>query len=189
MINLVLEEMLSLDVGCGWEKGHIKRGDIGLDLNRGICDLLGDAQYLPFTDGVFDGCYAYALLEHVDNPIKVLTEIHRVLKPDGWLNILLPTDSRLKLDYITRILNFDFKGVLRQYRAIRAGEHKWQFSEAFIKDLLTSLGFHIKDLQYPAQPLLYGRKGRILRIARHPHLVIGTTKSSRTEEPSVSIPM
>jgi ubiquinone/menaquinone biosynthesis C-methylase UbiE len=43
----------------------------------------GDAHALPFEDSTFDVVYCRYLLEHVKNPVQVLKEMHRVVKPTG----------------------------------------------------------------------------------------------------------
>lgn len=46
-------------------------------------DVVCDGQQLPFRDGSFDGVVIQAVLEHVLDPVRVVGEIHRVLRPDG----------------------------------------------------------------------------------------------------------
>ena len=46
-------------------------------------DVVADGHFLPFKDGVFDGVWIQAVLEHVLEPSAVVAEIHRVLKPGG----------------------------------------------------------------------------------------------------------
>jgi len=48
-------------------------------------DLLADGHALPFHDRVFDAVWIQAVLEHVLNPFQVVDEIHRVLKPEGYV--------------------------------------------------------------------------------------------------------
>jgi SAM-dependent methyltransferase len=45
--------------------------------------IVCDGHYLPFADETFDGVVVQAVLEHVLDPARVVSEIHRVLKPRG----------------------------------------------------------------------------------------------------------
>jgi SAM-dependent methyltransferase len=45
--------------------------------------LVADAHKLPFEDGMFDGVWVQAVLEHVLEPATVVNEIHRVLRREG----------------------------------------------------------------------------------------------------------
>ena len=45
--------------------------------------LVADAHKLPFEDGVFDGVWVQAVLEHVLEPATIAAEIHRVLRRGG----------------------------------------------------------------------------------------------------------
>lgn len=45
--------------------------------------LVTDAHKLPFEDGVFDGVWVQAVLEHVLEPATIVDEIHRVLRRGG----------------------------------------------------------------------------------------------------------
>jgi len=167
---------LILDVGCG----ETKLGTIGVDIRKTpAVDLICDAHHLPFVAGVFDGCHAHALLEHVNNPTKVLKEINRVLRNHKWLRVLVPTDSRLRSDYVTDILSFDFGNLVKQYHAMKSGVHKWQYEEPSLKTILTLTGFKVEKIEYPPKSWVSGRKGRLLtkmKIVRHPHLVMFATK-------------
>ncbi len=57
--------------------------------------LVADAHQLPFKDKRFQAVFCLEALEHIYNPQKVLSEIKRVLKPGGYLIILVPTNSLL----------------------------------------------------------------------------------------------
>jgi predicted SAM-dependent methyltransferase len=168
---------LVLDVGCGKNK----RGTLGVDVEKTpLVDIVCDAHHLPFIGEVFDGCYAYAFLEHVDNPIKVLKEVNRVLRSKAWLKVLVPRDSRVRSDYVTCIISLHFKQLLIEYRAMKFGEHKWQYSDESLTEILTVNGFEVKKVNYPAYPLITGRRVEKflskLKIVRHPHLVINAIK-------------
>ncbi len=59
----------------------------GLDPAR-IIDARGES--LPFADARFDIVYSSNVLEHTDDPARVLNEALRVLKPGGTLQIVCP---------------------------------------------------------------------------------------------------
>ena len=174
---------LVLDIGCG----RNKRGTLGVDVEKTpLVDVICDAHHLPFIGEVFDGCYAYAFFEHVDNPMKVLKEVNRVLKSKAWLEVLVPRDSRVRSDYVTCIISLHFKQLLREYRAMKSGEHKWQYSDESLREILTLNGFQVKEVNYPAYPLITGRRVEKvlskLKIVRRPHLVINAIKKERLKK-------
>jgi ubiquinone/menaquinone biosynthesis C-methylase UbiE len=63
---------------------HSEINVVGIDIySSPSVDFIVDAHYLPFKNAVFDGVWIRAVLEHVVDPSLVVTEIHRVLRPDG----------------------------------------------------------------------------------------------------------
>ncbi len=48
-------------------------------------DLVGDARVMPFSDASMDVVQNTQVLEHIPDPIAVIGEIRRVLKPGGTL--------------------------------------------------------------------------------------------------------
>jgi len=52
---------------------------------------------LPFRTGVFDACRIERVLQHVTDPAAVLTEVRRVLRPDGTLGVCEPDWSSFTL--------------------------------------------------------------------------------------------
>lgn len=53
-------------------------------------DIVGDIHALPFADNSQDAIICIAVLEHVENPIKAMREMYRVLKPGGYCFIYVP---------------------------------------------------------------------------------------------------
>ncbi len=53
-------------------------------------DFQSDAEKLPFSSNSLDAALCIAVLEHVNNPEKVLGEIYRTLKPEGNAFIWVP---------------------------------------------------------------------------------------------------
>lgn len=79
-----------LDVGCGRVKAP---GAIGVDSNRDataadvICDL---NRPLPFADSSFDLVRAVHVIEHLDDVLRAMSELHRVARPGGTLYLVTP---------------------------------------------------------------------------------------------------
>jgi len=52
-----------------------------------------DAKFLPFRNNSFDLVTATSVLEHVDNPERAVKEMVRVLKPEGYILLTIPSPS------------------------------------------------------------------------------------------------
>jgi SAM-dependent methyltransferase len=101
-----------LDVGCGtgWLAEHF--GDYtGIDGSpdavaaaqaKGRSIVQGDVdQPLPFEDASFDGVVLKDLLEHVTDPVAIVRETHRVLKPGALVFASSPDAQRWVWDDYT----------------------------------------------------------------------------------------
>ena len=53
--------------------------------------LRGDATRLPFADDTFDCVVTSEVLEHIQDDVSAISELHRVLKPGGTLGVTVPT--------------------------------------------------------------------------------------------------
>lgn len=86
--------MKKLNLGCGEFK---KKGYVNLDINRNVkpdvVHDLGKFPY-PFTDNYFDLVEADHVLEHTEDPFRVMKELCRITKPNGALTIKVPHFSR-----------------------------------------------------------------------------------------------
>jgi SAM-dependent methyltransferase len=61
-------------------------------------DVIADASDLPFEDASFDAVICSELLEHVEDPLLVVREAYRVLKPGGILFVCVPFLFRIHAD-------------------------------------------------------------------------------------------
>lgn len=94
------EGALVLDAGAGEGRyrpdfNHAKYvavdlaiGDVEWDYSQ--LDAISDLVALPFIDGSFDAALCMQVLEHVPDPLRVLMEITRILKPGGKLYLTAP---------------------------------------------------------------------------------------------------
>ncbi|ABF42128.1 Methyltransferase type 11 [Candidatus Koribacter versatilis Ellin345] len=93
-----------LDVGCGTGLNHEMLSEFGevfgtdaseealrFSRQRNIQNLvLSDAEALQFADETFEIVTALDVLEHVNDDLKAISEIWRVMKPDGVFVISVP---------------------------------------------------------------------------------------------------
>ena len=56
---------------------------------------IGSVCELPFESNTFDAIFYHHVIEHVDRPQASLTDLARVLKPEGWLFVGTPNRHRL----------------------------------------------------------------------------------------------
>lgn len=73
-------------IGSGAEPLYEAGVVVGLDIYpTRYTALVADAHKIPFADGTFEAVWVQAVLEHVLTPEQVVQEIHRVLKPGGYV--------------------------------------------------------------------------------------------------------
>ncbi|MFQ5471964.1 MAG: class I SAM-dependent methyltransferase [Dehalococcoidia bacterium] len=56
---------------------------------------VGDAEELPFQDGTFEAIFCSEVMEHLENPQKMLSEVKRCLKPTGYAVVMVPAETPL----------------------------------------------------------------------------------------------
>lgn len=102
-----------LDVGCGYDK----IGDVGIDIIDNA-DIKWDLNKFPYPleNDSFATILCHHILEHLDNPLKVLKELYRILTPNGKIIIVVP---------------------LRYHPRYRASEHKHFFNEISVNKLVS----------------------------------------------------
>jgi len=82
---------LVMELGCGSRKRNTAA--IGIDaLDYPGVDLVGDVYDVlrKFPDGCVDQVYAYHFIEHVNDLNKLMSELSRVLKPNGLVEFIAP---------------------------------------------------------------------------------------------------
>jgi ubiquinone/menaquinone biosynthesis C-methylase UbiE len=109
IIPLAVEELSGrvkvLDLGCG--DGQIARAlaaqgsdvlgvdptqlhiDVAIERGGGPTYLLGGATQIPAPDNSFDAVVACLVFEHIDQMDEAMTEVARVLKPQGQFSFFL----------------------------------------------------------------------------------------------------
>lgn len=62
------------------------------DLVSPIADMHFDLHDIPLENDRFEVVFCNHVMEHVDDPIRCMSELHRVMKPGGWAIMQVPQD-------------------------------------------------------------------------------------------------
>lgn len=145
-----------LDVGCasGWFLSEISKKrsnlscfgidpykkaiDFGSKKYKSLCLQNADAHNLPFPDNYFDLIICTEVLEHVENPITILSEIKRVLKKNGQAIIEMDTGNKL-FQTVWKIWTKHFVG------KVWKGAHLQHFTYIKLKNMIKKNGFVISE--------------------------------------------
>jgi SAM-dependent methyltransferase len=99
---------------------------------------------LPFKDNFFEAISIWHVLEHIEEPIELLKEFKRILKPNGYLIIEVPN--------LNGILS-----VIRGKKKLPLIEHLFHYTPSTLNSLLKISDFRILETT-PGNPG-YTRKG------------------------------
>jgi len=81
---------LVLDLGCGRRK---RSGAIGVDVDPACgADVVHDLERFPypFDDAVADEVYLDNVIEHLDDVVATMTEVHRICRPGAMVRVDVP---------------------------------------------------------------------------------------------------
>ncbi len=154
-----------LDIGCGLGFVLFGIGSLwnkhGVDVSKWAVEYAskygaifqGTLQQANYKSNIFDVVILYQSLEHIPNPIEVLIECRRILKPCGKLIINTP----------------DFKCGLADrfgdnFRFLNDGSHVSLFDTLGLFRLLTDLDFEIEKISYPYFNTVHFTKENLLRL-------------------------
>jgi SAM-dependent methyltransferase/uncharacterized protein YbaR (Trm112 family) len=89
----------------------------------GRVQIIADGHDLPFLSESFDGVICQAVLEHVVDPQRCVSEIHRVLKPRGIAYAEVPFMQQVHLQAydFTRFTLGGFRRLFRYFEEVSAG--------------------------------------------------------------------
>jgi 2-polyprenyl-3-methyl-5-hydroxy-6-metoxy-1,4-benzoquinol methylase len=145
-------EVQLLDVGCGSGTliGILKhRGFrvLGVDFSReaasvaesenGVQVLVGPLDQANFKEATFDAVTLFHVMEHVANPRDLLSEIRRILKPDGCLILQVPN-----------IDSWQSKVFGAQWYGLDIPRHVIDYSKAAMLRLLSDSGFSVRRIRH-----------------------------------------
>ncbi len=138
-------EMRVLDVAPLWAfQEFCRRHDLvdylSVDIASPIAMRHMDIRALDLPDEHFDCIICYHVLEHIDDDEKALSELRRVLKPDGWAIIQVPI-------HVPRTVTRDDLTEAQAGRILRFPGHLRAYGPEYL-DLLRSAGFSVEIVPY-----------------------------------------
>ena len=105
----------------------------------------GDLLDLPFVDGHFDFILCSHVLEHIDDDLRAMREIARVMKDGGWGLIQSPVDVNRKVT-LEKIGTMSPQGRLKMFGH---PDHVRLYGLDYV-DRLQDSGFHVNVVDYYA---------------------------------------
>lgn len=146
--NFFTEKLKVLHIApeiCFMKKFQALHGEdyITADLESPLAKVKMDVHQIPFDDNTFDVVFCNHVMEHVDDDIKAMSEIHRVLKPGGWAIIQSPVYPELAQTYEDPAIT----DPLEREKAYGQDDHQRKYGRDY-GDRLRKAGFDVTEDDY-----------------------------------------
>src|SRR4030043_310256 len=129
------DEYIGIDIlipSIAWAKKQLKK-------YKNMKFKVGNAHNLNFQSSTFDAVIALEVLEHVNDPVKVLSEIKRILKIGGYAILLVPSDSILFRFIWFLWLHFYPRGWVWRETHIRT------YKNNYLPEICRNAGFRLEE--------------------------------------------
>lgn len=114
---------------------------ITADIESPLAKVKMDVHDIPFEAGEFDVIFCNHVLEHVDDDIKAMSEMYRVLKKGGWAILQIP------LFFPLRETTYEDKSITdpkEREKAFGQDDHVRMYGKDYA-DRLRSIGFEVLE--------------------------------------------
>ena len=126
--------VLKLDIGCDANK---KRGFLGVDINAGeSVDFVMDVRKLEFQENSIEEVFSRRCVQHVEDDKKALSEIFRVLMPNGTFTLIVASWNGWL---------FYRLGLSSSYGEYKTFHLYWDWK---IRNMLKEVGFTVRSLRH-----------------------------------------
>jgi CMP-N-acetylneuraminic acid synthetase/2-polyprenyl-3-methyl-5-hydroxy-6-metoxy-1,4-benzoquinol methylase len=155
-----------IDIGCGnglisskFDNRYIKYGlEVSNIASENARKHIANINTNPlerhaYEEEFFDVVFSYHVIEHIEDPISFIENIHHIMKTHGKLILGTP--------------NFDCAMARRfgeKFRLLHDKTHISLFSDFSLRDLLEDSGFHVDKIDYPFFETEYFNKENLNRI-------------------------
>lgn len=143
-----------LDVGCGWDYRLLKTVEPFIGSGVGIDFKVQEMEstkiktvrmrmtdQLPFESESFDIVTMLAVLEHLSDPLRMMSETERVLKKEGRLVLTVPSKiAKPVLEFLAYRLHI--------VSEVEMKDHKQYFNHNDLRKLLCQSGMTIEQHRY-----------------------------------------
>ncbi len=104
---------------------------------------------IPVENDFYDGIYNLGVMEHFpeDEIVKILSEFHRVLKPDGKCVLFWPPEFGLSVIFL-KFVHFILNRVLKKDILLHPAEITRVTSKAQVADFLSKTGFSLVEYSF-----------------------------------------
>ncbi len=132
--------MLSVFKDRGWEVLGIEMSKLSAKFaqDKGIDTIVGTFEKSRIESGSIDVAILNHTMEHLEDPVQVISKIYRILKPGGLLLIDVPNFGSLSARY--QQMNWSL---------LLPNEHLWHFTKESFENIFKQTGF---DLIFCARP-------------------------------------
>lgn len=117
---------------------------ITADIESPLAKVKLDVHNIPFDEGKFDVVFCNHVMEHVEDDYKAMSEIYRVLKPDGFAILQVP------LFYPLLDVTYEDKNITSpkaREKAFGQTDHVRMYGKDYA-DRLRSVGFKVDENRY-----------------------------------------
>jgi|SRR5687767_10481749 len=150
-----------LDIGCGrgellWAAREAGWECVGLDpspeyvewarKNFGVEARLGTLEQMKFADASFDAVIMNGVIEHLYEPFNTLTEVLRVLKPNGVFYFDAPNEDGLYMQAGNVYMRARGRDWVLNLAPTFPPYHVQGFNPKSLRHLLTRVGFDLIEL-------------------------------------------
>lgn len=142
----------------GFEVQGVELSDFAADWGRRHLDLpiaTGTLAEAGLADAYYDAAVLWDVLEHLPDPLSELKEIHRVLKPGGYIFMSVPNIG----SFWARVMG------RRWFGFAKVREHLFYYDKASLTLALESSGFDVVELR--PSPFLLSLRFLVSKIGQY----------------------
>jgi 2-polyprenyl-3-methyl-5-hydroxy-6-metoxy-1,4-benzoquinol methylase len=122
---------------CGWEVEGVDFDPKAIEKaqEKGLTVYTGDLRDIAYAQDTFDAITLNHVIEHLFNPIEILTECKRILRPGGQLVVVTPN-----------INSWGQRRFKRHWRGLEPPRHLFLFSPRTLDTIANKVGFDVQQV-------------------------------------------